>query len=334
MPILITDDLMIKLYWVRELFIIRLMMTALNENLGFGFLSINHILSLRILFFSIPPYYNGCIIILLLVCPWFVDGNFGLAPNFFTQLYVIRIQKNRTKNAINLWIYISSYYGRLSKNAAKLIFGNDINIRGCFYHLCQSTYRKVQEIGLSNRYKEYEGFRLFCAMIDSLAFLPLNKVKEVMEYLKRNIPNEADDLLIYFETYYVNGAYKRVGNAAGVNVSVRLRRLQPMFPPNTWNVHDTTLHGSHRTNKSTEGWNNRFAHLVVTADLGKLALNDVGESFNKRKKQKKNKELCTRIQNDEINIEGFLKAIAYNIRKRSYSMYDIKPRAYFFILSA
>jgi len=52
----------------------------------------------------------------------------------------------------------------------------------------------------------------------------------------------------------VNGAYRRFGNtAAGVNVNVRLRRLQPMFPPNTWNVHNTTLQGSHRTNNSTEG---------------------------------------------------------------------------------
>jgi len=23
---------------------------------------------------------------------WFVDGNFGLAPNFFTQLYIVRVQ--------------------------------------------------------------------------------------------------------------------------------------------------------------------------------------------------------------------------------------------------
>ncbi|KAL4141490.1 hypothetical protein QTP88_004120 [Uroleucon formosanum] len=187
-------------------------------------------------------------------------------------------------------------------NTAKLIFGNDINIRGCFYYLCQSTYRKVQELGLSNRYQENEGFRLFCAMIDSLAFLPLNKVKEGMEYLKQNIPNEADDLLIYFEAYYVNGAYRRIGNTTGINVNVRFRRVQPMFPPNTWNVHDTTLHA---------------------ADLAKLALNDVGELFNKRKKlgltqttEKRLKELCTQIQNDEINVEDFLKAIAHNIRKR------------------
>ncbi|KAL4135943.1 hypothetical protein QTP88_007520 [Uroleucon formosanum] len=153
-------------------------------------------------------------------------------------------------------------------NAAKLIFGNDISIRGCFYHLCQSTYREVQELGLSNRYQENEGFRLFCAMIDSLAFLPLNKVKEGMEYLKQNIPNEADDLLIYFE------AYIKIKNE-------------------------------------------------VAADLAKLALNDEGEPFNKIKKlgltqttEKRLKELCTRIQNDEINVEDFLKAIAHNIRKR------------------
>jgi len=73
-------------------------------------------------------------------------------------------------------------------------------------------------------------------------------LKEGMECLKQNIPNDAEDLFIYFEANYVNGAYRRIGNTAGVNVHVRLRRLQPIFPPNTWNVHDTTLNGSHRTN--------------------------------------------------------------------------------------
>ncbi|KAF0714156.1 Uncharacterized protein FWK35_00032676 [Aphis craccivora] len=111
------------------------------------------------------------------------------------------------------------------------------------------------------------------------------------------------------KAYFVNGAYKLIGNAAGVNVNMRLRRLQPMFPPNTWDVHDTTLHGSHRTNNPTEGWNNRFPHLVgqkhptiwklirkikniVDADLVKLALNDVSEPFNKRKKAGKWVPLC------------------------------------------
>jgi len=143
---------------------------------------------------------------------WFVDGNFGLAPNFFTVISSTNIKDS---------VFITTIYCILERktqstyehvfrvileeckkrdlypdplnfnldfelaviNAAKIIFGNDINIRGCFYHLCQSTYRKVQALGLSNRYQEDEGFRLFCAMIDSLAFLPLNKVKEGMECL-------------------------------------------------------------------------------------------------------------------------------------------------------
>ncbi|KAL4148891.1 hypothetical protein QTP88_003035 [Uroleucon formosanum] len=279
-------------------------------------------------------------------------GTLDLHQFFFTQLYVVRVQKDS--------VFITAIYCILERktqstyehifrvimeeckkrdlypdplnfnldfelaviNAAKLIFGNDINIRGCFYHLCQSTYRKVQELGLSNRYQNKSiRFRLFCTMIDSLDFLPLNKVKEGMEYLKQNISNEADDLLIYFEAYYVNGSYRRIGNTTGINVNVRLRRVQPMFPPNTWNVHDTTLHVSQ---KHPTIWKLiRKIKNEVVADLEKLALNDVGEPFNKRKKleltqttEKRLKELCTQIQNDEIIVEDFLKAIAHNIRKR------------------
>jgi len=58
--------------------------------------------------------------------------------------------------------------------------------------------------GLSNRYQEEEGFRMFCAMIDSLTFLPLNKVQDGMECLKQNISNEANDLLINFFTRIQN----------------------------------------------------------------------------------------------------------------------------------
>lgn len=63
-----------------------------------------------------------------------------------------------------------------------------------------------------------------------------------------------------------------------------------------------------------------------TSNIAKLALNDVGEPFNRRKKlgltltqttEKRLKELCTRTQNDEINVEDFLKAIVHNIRKCS-----------------
>ena len=35
--------------------------------------------------------------------------------------------------------------------AAKSVIGDHIRIRGCFYHLTQSTHRKVQELGLEHR---------------------------------------------------------------------------------------------------------------------------------------------------------------------------------------
>ncbi len=36
--------------------------------------------------------------------------------------------------------------------AAKSVFGEHLLIQGCFYHLCQSTHRKLQELGLQNKY--------------------------------------------------------------------------------------------------------------------------------------------------------------------------------------
>jgi len=115
-------------------------------------------------------------------------------------------------------------------NAAKLILGSHVTIRGCFYHLCQSTFRKLQELGLSERYIKDEVFRKFCGMVDSLAFLPLDYVKNGMEYLKQNIPTGGEDFLIYFDSTYVNGTFKRIGTDES---NIRLRRIPPAFPPCT-----------------------------------------------------------------------------------------------------
>jgi len=74
--------------------------------------------------------------------------------------------------------------------AAKTVFGEHISIRGCFYHLSQSTYRKIQNLDLSKWYKEDENFNLYCAMIDGLAFLHVDKVCEGMNYLKQIVQLE------------------------------------------------------------------------------------------------------------------------------------------------
>ncbi|KAL4098233.1 hypothetical protein QTP88_022877 [Uroleucon formosanum] len=118
--------------------------------------------------------------------------------------------------------------------AEKEVIGVHINARGCFYHLCQSTFRKVQELGLATMYKRDEEFRKHCGMVDALAFLSLHLVEEGMTYLKNNLPENLTDLLDYFDAYYVSGKYRRIGHEEN-------------------NI---------RTNNIVEGWNNRFSKLV------------------------------------------------------------------------
>ena len=62
--------------------------------------------------------------------------------------------------------------------AIPAVLGDAVESAGCFYHLTQATWRKIQELGLVNRYQDDDEFRHFCGMLDGLAFLPLDDVVE------------------------------------------------------------------------------------------------------------------------------------------------------------
>ena len=74
------------------------------------------------------------------------------------------------------------------------------------------------------RYNEDEEFNFFCGQIDALAFLPINEVSEGFEHLRRIAPDGCDDLLEYFDTYYVNGTLRQrnIGNG---NLRINIRRF-------------------------------------------------------------------------------------------------------------
>jgi MULE transposase domain len=296
---------------------------------------------------------------------WFCDGNFNLSPTFFLQLYVIRVPKNdfyitavyclleRKTTSIyeemfNLILskcaerdlfpdptHINCDFKKALISAAQNVFDTNLTIRGCFYHLCQSSYRKIQDLGLTNMYKNVDKFNHFCGMLDGLAFLPLEYVFKGMDYLKTIVPTEGEELLNYFDTTYVNGSFRKVG----AGTTFKLKKVSPLFPPDTWNVHETTIVGDHRTNNICESWNNRFTHLVghshptiwtlirkikheVGADTAKLAVNSMGER-NKKKQQNTTQNrlqtLCQRILDNDITIEEFLNKIGHNIRSRPRS---------------
>ncbi|KAG1655023.1 hypothetical protein GQR58_024745 [Nymphon striatum] len=201
---------------------------------------------------------------------WFLDENFALAPKNFLQLYIIHVPvgevsvlasasflQHKTGDTYNGTIlekceatfeYMPS--PRIDvidfEAAASTVLRNtlpDTQIRGCSYHLTHSTWRKIQNLGLSSMYKENENFRHCCGMLDGLAFLAVPDVA---------LP-EAAELIGYFDTTYVSGPFRNVRAPNGV---IRLRRVEPQFGIEMWNVHEATINGDLRTNNICEAWNN------------------------------------------------------------------------------
>ena len=64
------------------------------------------------------------------------------------------------------------------EKAAMNSFENHFNasVSGCFFHLAQSVYRKIQAEGLTTRYQQDKEFALKLKMLPCLAFVPENDV--------------------------------------------------------------------------------------------------------------------------------------------------------------
>ena len=301
---------------------------------------------------------------------WFIDGTFSLSPKIFQQLYIIRA-KLGTSAVTCVYALLNgksqSHYEEIMQavlkrceelgftpdpttvhldfeqaaiNAVKATFGPHVLTLGCLYHLTQATWRKVQELGLSQYYTENGSFRHFCGMLDGLAFLPLSDVTEGMQYL-RNLDEEyTDDLLDYFDHTYVSGSFRWIQRPAlpgEDQPTIRLRKMPPLFPPQMWNVHNATLRGDARTNNLCETWNNSFSQLVghkhpsvwrllthIKEDesLSRLQIcqDSRGEPPRKRVKkatkdlQQRLSYLCSEIKSGNKSLKEFLKGVGHSIR--------------------
>ena len=59
--------------------------------------------------------------------------------------------------------------------AASSVLGKHMRTQMCFYHLCQSTYRKIQDLGLTKLYQTERDVKMFSGMC-FFFFLPLDHV--------------------------------------------------------------------------------------------------------------------------------------------------------------
>lgn len=300
---------------------------------------------------------------------WFMDGTFSTAPALFQQLYVIRAALGETSiacvyafmssksqglyeelfrainvrsNALGFDLYpriITIDFELAVSNAISAIYGSDVKKAACFYHLTQSTWRKVQEFGLVTLYKTDADVRHFCGMMDGLAFLPLSDVSRGLAYLKTIVKEELVPLLDYFDQTYVSGPLRAIRQPQKNQrlPTIRMRRSNPLFPPELWNVNEATLNDEARTNNMCEAWNNGFLTTVghhhpcvwkaieairkdqaICSTL--LYQNIRGEPPKKRVRreyknlQQKLKKLCSDYRDGLCNMNSFISTIGHCIR--------------------
>ena len=125
---------------------------------------------------------------------WCMDGNFAMAPSIFMQLYVIQgrisgvfvplvyvLLQRKTQTRCESMFRVLEEHGcdpsvviidfeRSVDLALIAVYGPQVHIQYCFYHLTQSTWRQIQSLGLTNMYKDDNELRLFCGQLDALAF--------------------------------------------------------------------------------------------------------------------------------------------------------------------
>ena len=134
-------------------------------------------------------------------------------------------------------------------------------------YLTQSTWRKVQSLGLTTAYRSDDRVRYFCGMLDGLALLPIDEVAIGIGYLIENIADVEglEDLVDYFSSTYVFGTHRRIQPPAlpdGIIPPAHMRKIPPLFPPYLWNVHQATIDNESRTNNLCETWNFSFHERV------------------------------------------------------------------------
>ena len=150
----------------------------------------------------------------------FMDGTFKTAPEMFAQLYSIHIYYLGTmlpvaiallpsksqltySRMLRLLVEVAARYGMqfqpttvcIDFEAAMIAAVQDIfhnaRIRGCLFHFSQAIWRKVQELGLTIRYKEDEAFNRLVRRAAALPLVPPNEVDNVwLEALNEVFDNE------------------------------------------------------------------------------------------------------------------------------------------------
>ena len=300
---------------------------------------------------------------------WFMDGTFKTCPRVFHQLYIIRVPLDqgaitvvyaflpgkttaiyeeylralvevRTDRGYDLdpQTVLVDFEVAIS-NAIQDVFGAQVVIRRCFYHLKQAIWRKIQELGLSVPYTTDAAFQKWARMMGAVAFLPLTDVPDAIDFLRNECPQEAEELLEYFDATYATGTYRQIRQPAAdpdaAPPPMRIRHVAPRYPPDVWNQCEATIQQQARTNNWCEGWNNSFRMMVGhdhpsiwfaiqclqqdAAIVGTtIAKSATGQPATKRRRlvdmQQRLRTMCEARATGARPLDETLRGLAHNIR--------------------
>ena len=119
-------------------------------------------------------------------------------------------------------------------------------ISGCFFHLSQNIWRKIQSEGLAVQYQADSELQIKLRMLMGLAFVPEQDVPDCFISLMTEFPEEAITVAQYFEETYI-----------GKRLHDQSRRV-PQFPIIIWSMYQRVKEHLARTTNNVEGWHNAF----------------------------------------------------------------------------
>ncbi|CAF4539087.1 unnamed protein product, partial [Rotaria sp. Silwood2] len=206
---------------------------------------------------------------------WFMDGTFSICPKshyqlftvhgmFFLQIiplvYVLLIGKaaDDYNDFFDQLLLQHDFepesilvdYESATLKSIKTKFPNVDSI-GCLFHMGQCLWRELQTLGFQNKYTTNDKFRMNVKKLMALAFVPVSDVVKAYAVIVDDFEEEDYLLLDYFERVWV-----------GQKLGRGIKRGQPKFSLQLWNMYERVIHDLPRSNNSIEGWHHAFNNRV------------------------------------------------------------------------
>ncbi|KAL3859047.1 hypothetical protein ACJMK2_009284 [Sinanodonta woodiana] len=211
----------------------------------------------------------------------------------FEEIKVLHLQVHPTT--------ITTDFKKATINAATECFAN-VEIHGCFFHLAHNIFRKVQSVGLQDRYQNDKDLALSIRMIAALAFVPSEKVIESFETLQESLSDEFATVVDYFEDNYIGRLCRNC-------------RVVAVFDKSIWSVYSRVANSLPRKNNAVEGWHRKMQSAVSCHHRNIWSFLRILKREQSLSNYKNCSSRTTNIVADFDNRDSieYLKAIAYNI---------------------